>query len=49
MVQYNDSQPPEKKINLTAMLKKHKVESASRLTFEMANDWIKKFEGLVNG
>lgn len=49
MVQYNDSQPPEKKINLTAMLKKHKVESVSRLTFDMANEWIKKFEGLVNG
>lgn len=49
MVQYNDSQPPEKKINLTAMLKKHKVESISRLTFDMANEWIKKFEGLVNG
>lgn len=49
MVQYNDSQPPEKKINLTAMLKKHKVESVSRLTFNMANEWIKKFEGLVNG
>ncbi len=49
MVQYNDSQPPEKKINLTAMLKKHKVESVSRLTFEMANEWINKFEGLVNG
>lgn len=49
MVQYNDSQPPEKKINLTAMLKKHKVESVSRLTVDMANEWIKKFEGLVNG
>lgn len=49
MVQYNDSQPPEKKINLTAMLKKHKVESVSRLTFDMANEWINKFEGLVNG
>ena len=49
MVQYNDNQPPEKKINLTAMLKKHKVESVSRLTVDMANEWIKKFEGLVNG
>lgn len=49
MVQYNNNQPPEKKINLTAMLKKHKVESVSRLTFDMANEWIKKFEGLVNG
>lgn len=49
MVQYNDSQPPEKKINLTAMLKKHKVESVSRLTVDMANEWIEKFEGLVNG
>lgn len=49
MVQYNDSQPPEKKINLTAMLKKHKVESVSRLTVDMANEWIQKFEGLLNG
>lgn len=49
MVQYNEDKPPEKKINLTAILKKHNVESVSRLTFDMANEWIKKFEGLVNG